>query len=111
MGKSLARYSLEQLETVKASAGELLASFGYDVCCDGERRVVLSPIDLSRLRTDSDLAEGGGEERRAEEEGPWVVNCPNSPLELRTPEDQFGRRITFLRKGLTSNDTHPFDTL
>ena len=45
---------------------------------------------------------------RYSEDGRLVVN---SPFTLRAEEDEFGRKITFLRKGLTNNDSEPFETL
>lgn len=114
-----------------------MSSFGYDVCytkdaagvvtdtsgvCERETWLKLKPMDLTLLNSqgvsdsDSDSKERLNTKELSDAhrmsnysaEGRLIVN---SPYSLRTEDDQFGRKITFLRKSLTSNDTKPFATL
>lgn len=119
---------------MKSLAGDaLLSSFGYDVCYaneeedtfssdDCEKWIELKPMDLSLLQNTEQGCPATERDpktctkdtndalklSRYSEDGRLIVN---SPYSLRTDDDQFGRRITFLRKSLTSDDTKPFATL
>lgn len=93
--------------------------------CHSEKKwIELKPMDLSLLEcTDQDcqITDMNPKEcanpkdlndaqrlSHYSDDGRLVVN---SPFTLRKEDDQFGRKITFLRKSLTSNDTKPFATL
>jgi len=116
VGKSLHRYSKSQLDAMKTIAGDIfLDGFGYSVCYDGDDKLIdLSPINLDSLlksstadfNCESSCPNAHGLSKYMG--GRLVVN---SPYSLRPEDDPFGRKITYLRKSFTKDDTEPFETV
>lgn len=117
IGKSLRRYSGQQLQHMISIFGDCLAMFGYQIMpgqgAGGSEPVSLEsvPIDNCQFRSQIEPTKGYKDERR---DGPStsvsvLVNAGSRGV--RTADDQFGRNISNIRRRFTEDDQKPFATV
>ena len=92
VGRALRLLSREQVQQVLDRCRFFLSHFGYSVVEGGSLHVI----------PDTDL--NPGQASHGEVEGVRV----NASDSVRGPDDRFGRRMTHVRRGLTADDTAPF---